>query len=85
MGGLNRTQKYNSEKGSFFSFEETSLVVLNFICQRGMEGGLQSEPLGGMAQRISKNLAYPDIPPLDGEIHVFPTLRTFLWYLARIN
>ena len=24
----------------------------------------------------------PDISPLDGEIHVFPTLETFLWYLG---
>ena len=34
-------------EGSFFSFEDTSLVVLNLRCQRGMEGRLQSEPMGG--------------------------------------
>ena len=34
-------------EGSFFSFEETSLVVFNPRCQRGMEGRLQSEPMGG--------------------------------------
>ena len=33
-------------EGSFFSFEETSLV-LNLRCEREMEGRLQSEPMGG--------------------------------------
>ena len=27
-------------------------------------------------------MPYPDIPTLDGEIYAFPTLETFLWYLA---
>ena len=31
------------------------------------------------AQRFSP---YSDISPLDEEIHVFPTLGTFLWYLT---
>ena len=34
-------------EGSLFSFEETSLVVLNLRCAREMEGRLQSEPLWG--------------------------------------
>ena len=34
-------------EGSFFSFEETFLVVLNRRCEREMEGRLQSEPMGG--------------------------------------
>ena len=34
-------------EGSFFSFEETSLVVLNLRYERGMEGRLQSELIGG--------------------------------------
>ena len=35
-----------------------------------------------MTQGARRSLPYPDISPLDGEIHVFPTLGTFLWYLA---
>ena len=35
-----------------------------------------------MTQGAQRSLPYPDISPLDGEIHVFPTLGTFLWYLA---
>ena len=34
-------------EGSLFSFEETSLVVLNLRCEREMEGRLQSDPTGG--------------------------------------
>ena len=34
-------------EGTFFSFEETSYVVLYLRCQRGMEGRLHSEPMGG--------------------------------------
>ena len=34
-------------EGSFSSFEETSLVVLNLRCEGEMEGRLQSEPMGG--------------------------------------
>ena len=49
-------------------------------------GGKTAEwAYGGMTQGASKLLAYPDISPLDDEKHVFPTLRTFLWYLPRIN
>ena len=33
--------------GQLLFFEETSLVVLNLRCERGMEGRLQSEPMGG--------------------------------------
>ena len=33
-------------EGSFFSSEETCLV-LNLRCERGMEKRLQSEPMGG--------------------------------------
>ena len=35
-----------------------------------------------MTQGAQRSLRYPDISPLDGKIHVFPTLGTFLWYLA---
>ena len=35
-----------------------------------------------MTQGAQRSLPYPDISPLDGDIHVFPTLGTFLWYLA---
>ena len=35
-----------------------------------------------MTQAAQRSLPYPDISPLDGEIYVFPTLGTFLWYLA---
>ena len=35
-----------------------------------------------MTQGAQRPLPYPDISPLDGEIHLFPTLGTFLWYLA---
>ena len=35
-----------------------------------------------MTQGAQRSLPYPDISPLDGEIHVFPTLGTFLWYSA---
>ena len=35
-----------SLEGSFFSFEETSLVVLNLRCKGEIEGRLQSEPMG---------------------------------------
>ena len=42
-------------------------------------GGKTAEwAYGGMTQGASKLLAYPDISPLDGEIHVFPSLGTFL-------
>ena len=34
-------------EGSFFSFEETSLVVLNLRCEGEMEGRQQIEPMGG--------------------------------------
>ena len=35
-----------------------------------------------MTQGAQRSLSYPDISPLGGEIQVFPTLGTFLWYLA---
>ena len=34
-------------ESSFSSFVETSLLVLNVSCERGIEGRLQSEPMGG--------------------------------------
>ena len=34
-------------EGSFFSFEETSLLVLNLRYEGEMEGRLQGEPMGG--------------------------------------
>ena len=34
-------------EGSLFSFEETSLVVLNLRCEREIEGRLQSELMRG--------------------------------------
>ena len=50
------------------------------------DGGKTAEwAYGGMTQGPWKHLAHPDIFPPDGEIHVFPTPRTFLWYLARVN
>ena len=61
-------------EGSFFSFGETSLFVLNLSCERGIEGRLQSEPMGGMTQGAQRSLPYPDLSPLHGEVHVFPTL-----------
>ena len=49
-------------------------------------GGKTAEwAYGGMTQGASKRLAYPDISPLHDDKHVFTTLRTFLWYLPRIN
>ena len=72
-------------KGSFFSSGETSLFVLNPSCERGIEGRLQSKPMGGMTQGAQRSLLYPDISPLDGEINVFPTIGTFLWNLARVH
>ena len=33
-------------EGSFFPLGETSLFVLNPSCERGVEGRLQSEPMG---------------------------------------
>ena len=39
-------------EGSFFSFEETSLVVLNLRCEGEMEGRLQSEPMGGWLKEL---------------------------------
>ena len=47
-----------------------------------MEGKAAEWAYGGMTQGARRSLPYPDISPLDGEIHVFPTLKTFLWYLA---
>ena len=38
--------------------------------------------LWGHDSRSSALLPHSDISPLDGEIHVFPTLGTFLWYLT---
>ena len=35
-----------------------------------------------MTQGAQRSLPFPDISPLDGEIHVFPTLGTFPWYSA---
>ena len=46
---------------------------------------LQREPTGGWLKELQSSLPYLDISPLDGEIHVFPTLGEFLWYLTRIN
>ena len=37
----------------------------------------------GTTQGAQRSLPYPDISPLDGEIHVISTLGTFLWLLAR--
>ena len=31
---------------------------------------------------LQRSWSYPDISPLHGEMHVFPTLGTFLWYLV---
>ena len=47
-----------------------------------MEGKAAEWAYGGMTQGAQRSLPYPDISPLDSEIHVFPTLGTFLWYLA---
>ena len=47
-----------------------------------MEGKAVERAYGGMTQETQRSLPYPDISPLDGEIHVFPTLGTFLWYLV---
>ena len=56
--------------------------MLNLTCERGMEGKAAEWAYGGMTQGAQRSLPYPDISPLDSEIHVFPTLGTFLWYLA---
>ena len=40
-------------EGSFFSFEETSLVVLNLTCERGIEGKAAEWAYGGMTQGAS--------------------------------
>ena len=69
-------------EGSVFSFGETSLCVLHLSCERGMEGKAAEWAYGGMTQGAQRSLPYPDISPVDGVIHVFPTLGTFLWYLA---
>ena len=43
---------------------------------------LQSEPMGDDSRSYNAPVSYSDISPLDEEIHVFPTLGTFLWYLG---
>ena len=48
--------------------------------EREWKGRLTSEPVGGW---LKVHLTHLDISPLDGEIHVFPTPRTFLWRLAK--
>ena len=72
-------------EGSFFSLYETSLVILNLNRERGMEGKVAEWAYGGMTQGAQRSLPYPDISPLDGEIHVFPTLGTFLWYCLLVG
>ena len=47
-----------------------------------MEGKAAEWACGGMTQGGQGSLSYPDISPLDGEMHGFPTLETFLWYSA---
>ena len=50
------------------------------------DGGKAAEwAYKGMTQGALKLLAYPHISPLDGKIHVFPTPRTFLWCLTKVN
>ena len=71
-------------EGSFSSFGETSLVVLTLRCQRGNGGETAEWAYGGMTQGARGSLPHSDISPLDGEIHVFPILGTFLWYLTTI-
>ena len=34
-------------EGSFFSFGEASIFVLNLSCERGIDARLQSEPMEG--------------------------------------
>ena len=47
-----------------------------------MEGKAAEWAYGEMAQNAQRSLPSPDIFPLDGEIHVFPTPGTFFWYLV---
>ena len=35
-----------------------------------------------MTQGAQRSLPNPDLSPLDGELRIFPTLGTFLWYLT---
>ena len=45
--------------GQLSSLEETSLVVLNLRCQRGVEGRLQSEPTGGWLRELQSSSPIP--------------------------
>ena len=60
------------------------IVVLNLRCEREWREGWWMS-LRGDDSRSLRYLAHPDISPLDGEIYVLSTPRTFLWCWAKPN
>ena len=46
-------------QGSVLAWRAASLVVLNLSCERGMEGRLQSEPMGGWLKDLESTLLIP--------------------------